>query len=125
MKSTFDFDFKSGEFKLKNGNPVILSGINALRLWVQKTIRTQLDRYSIYTGKTYGANIEDLIIGKGFGFDFVESELRREIETALTLHEDIQNMSSFSIERNGTALNIVFTLTTTYGTITEGYEYDS
>ena len=30
MKKTFDFDFGNGEFVMKDGNPVILSGINAL-----------------------------------------------------------------------------------------------
>ena len=28
MKKTFDFDFGNGEFVMKDGNPVILSGIN-------------------------------------------------------------------------------------------------
>ena len=27
MKKTFDFDFGNGEFVMKDGNPVILSGI--------------------------------------------------------------------------------------------------
>ena len=47
MKKTFDFDFGNGEFVMKDGNPVILSGINALKLWIQKCMRTQLYRYSI------------------------------------------------------------------------------
>ena len=34
MKKTFDFDFGNGEFVMKDGNPVILSGINALKLWI-------------------------------------------------------------------------------------------
>ena len=36
MKKTFDFDFGNGEFVMKDGNPIILSGINALKLWIQK-----------------------------------------------------------------------------------------
>ena len=83
MKKTFDFDFGNGEFVIKDGNPVILSDINALKLWIQKCMRTQLYIYSIYKDKQYGANIEDLVIGKSYNFDFAESELRREIETAL------------------------------------------
>ena len=73
MKKTFDFDFSNGEFVMKDGNPVILSGINALKLWIQKCMRTQLYRYSIYKDKQYGANIEDLVIGKSYNFDFAES----------------------------------------------------
>ena len=69
MKKTFDFDFGNGEFVIKDGNPVILSGINALKLWIQKCMRTQLYIYSIYKDKQYGANIEDLVIGKLYNFD--------------------------------------------------------
>lgn len=125
MKKTFDFDFKAGEFIMKNGNPVVLSGIDALKLWIQKCIRTQLNRYSIYMGKQYGANIEDLVIGKSYGIDFVESELRREIETALLQNEDIQSMSSFSVKRAGSTLDISLTLITVYGKVSEVYIYDT
>ena len=83
-------------------------------LLIDKTIRTQLGRYSIYDGKNYGANIEDLIIGKSYGFDFVESELKREIETALLRHEDILGMDKFSVVKRGTVLEVSFTLKTVY-----------
>ena len=106
MKKTFDFDFGNGEFVIKDGNPVILSGINALKLWIQKCMRTQLYIYSIYKDKQYGANIEDLVIGKLYNFDFAESELRREIETALLRNEDIYSMSGFSAEKVGATLKI-------------------
>lgn len=125
MKKTFDFDFKAGEFRMKNGNPVVLSGIDALKLWIQKCIRTQLNRYSIYKGRQYGANIEDLVIGKSYNFDFAESELRREIETALLQNEDIQSVSSFSVKRAGSTLDISFTLITVYGKVSEVYIYDT
>lgn len=125
MKNTFDFDFKIGEFRMKNGNPVVLKGIDALKLWIEKTIRTQLNRYSIYKGRQYGANIEDLVIGKSYGLDFAESELRREIETALLQNADIQSMSDFHITKVGSTMNISLTLTTVYGEITEDFSYDS
>lgn len=125
MKKTFDFDFKAGEFRMKNGNPVVLTGIDALKLWVQKCIRTQLNRYSIYKGKQYGANIEDLVIGKSYNFDFAESELRREIETALLQNEDIQSMNSFSVKKTGSTLDISLTLITVYGKVSEVYTYDT
>ena len=117
MKKTFDFDFGNGEFVIKDGNPVILSGINALKLWIQ----TQLYIYSIYKDKQYGANIEDLVIGKLYNFDFAESELRREIETALLRNEDIYSMSGFSAEKVGAILKISFTLNTAYGESAEVY----
>ena len=125
MKKTFDFDFRTGEFKMKNKNPVELEGVDALKLWIEKCIRTQLDRYSIYKGKRYGANIEDLVIGKSYGSGFVESELRREIEEALLRHEDILSLSSFSITTKRKLMEITFSLATTYGELSEVYVYDS
>lgn len=125
MKNTFAFDFKAGEFVMKNGNPIVLTGIDALKLWIEKCIRTQLNRYSIYKDRPYGANIEDLVIGKSYKFDFAESELRRELETALLRNEDIQSMSEFSVEKRSSMLNVFFTLATVYGKIKEVYSYDT
>lgn len=124
VKNTPDFDFTTGEFRLNGGDIAVLKGIDALRLWVHKTIITQLNRYSIYNGKAYGANIEDLIIGRTYGFDFVESELRRELETALLRHENIESLSAFSAVKKGTTLEVSFTLSTAYGKISEVYAYD-
>ena len=125
MKKTFAFDFEKGEFVMKDGNPVVLSGIDALKMWIEKCVRTQLGRYSIYKGQQYGANIEDLVIGKSYGIDFAESELRREIETALLQNADILSMESFSAVRERRTLNINFTLKTTYGIVEEAVSYDS
>ena len=125
MKKTFDFDFKSGEFNMKNGNPVVLEGVDALKLWIQKCIRTQLNRYSIYEGKQYGANIEDLVIGQSYGKGFAESELQREIEEALLRHEDILSLGDFSVSTKRKLMEVSFTLATTYGELSEVYAYDS
>ena len=109
---------------MSGSNVSVLTAISALRLWIDKTIRTQFGRYSIYKGKNYGANIEDLIIGKSYGFDFVESELKREIETALLRHEDILGMDKFSVAKRGTVLEVSFTLKTVYGNIDKEVRYD-
>lgn len=125
MKNTYNFDFNQGEFVMSGGAVGVLTEVDALKLWIDKTIRTQLDRYSIYDGKNYGANIEDLVIGKSYGFDFVESELKREIETALLKHDGILSLDSFSAVKNGAILNISFTLSTVYGKLNEEVTYDS
>ena len=124
MKNTYNFDFKQGEFVFEKGTAVVLTERNALMLWVEKAIRTQIDRYNMYSGKKYGAYIEDLVIGKSYGFDFVESEMKREIETTLLRHEDILAVTGFSAVRSSSALNVTFTLKTIYGNITEEFAYD-
>lgn len=119
MKNTFKFNFTTGDYELENGSPKILTEIDALKMWIEKTIRTQLGRYRIYKGKQYGVNIEDLVIGHTYKLDFAESELRRELEQALLRHDDIYEMTEFRIERDSSKLNIMFTLKTKYGTDTE------
>lgn len=122
MKDTFLFDFKKGDFVMDGGNPVTVSGMAALKVWIDKILHTQLNRYQIYNGTAYGANVEDLVIGKGYGSAFTASELKREIETALLQNEDIYSVSDFEITRNHDILNATFTVKSAYGE--EAYTYD-
>ena len=124
MKNTFDFDFKTGEFVTdSSGEPIVITGIDALKKWIEKILRTQINRYPIYRNTSYGANIEDLAIGKVYEASFAESELRREIEAALLQHEDIQSINDFAVIRSGGMLKITFTVLTVYGTEVIDYEY--
>jgi len=123
MKKAYKFDFQNNEFVFEGKDAVVLTGYEALKQWIEKCIRTQLNRYPMYNGTGYGANIEDLTIGHSYGVDFVESELRREIENALLVHEDINSVSNLSVTRAGDILHISFTLSTSYGTVTEVFEF--
>lgn len=122
MKDTFLYDFKTCDFVMENGKPVTVSGVDALNVWIEKILRTQLNRYEIYTDTGYGTNIEDLIIGKGYSTAFVQSELKREIETALLQNEDITEVKSISLSREKDLLTVEIALETVYGE--ETYIYD-
>lgn len=122
MKDTFLYDFKACDFVMEDGNPVTVSGVDALKVWIEKILRTQLNRYEIYTDTGYGANIEDLVIGKGYSTAFVQSELKREIETALLRNEDITEIKSISLSREKDLLTVEIALETVYGE--ETYIYD-
>lgn len=121
MRKAYKFDFNNDEFVFENKDAVTLTGVDALKQWIEKYIKTQLNRYPMYKSTGYGANIEDLVIGKSYHFDFAESELRREVETALLKHDDIYKLENFKAIKKGDALNIEFTLATKYGTVTEVY----
>ena len=122
MKDTFLYDFKACDFVMEDGDPIKVSGIEALRVWITKILHTQLNRYQIYAGTSYGANIEDLVIGKGYSTAFIQSELKREIETALLQNDDIEYVSDFVLTREKDKLDISFTVGTVYGE--ETYIYD-
>lgn len=121
---TYNFDFDKGDFVVKNKDVEIISDEEALKLWINKILRTQLNRYSIYKGTGYGANTEDLIIGKSYGYGFTESELEREIEAALLKNGEIKGINQFSIERKSSKLIITIDLNTVYGQMTEVQNYD-
>lgn len=123
MKKAYEYDFQKCDFVFENKVAVVLTGVDALKQWIEKCIRTQLNRYPMYNSTGYGANIEDLTIGHSYGVDFVESELRREIENALLVHEDINRVPNLSVTRAGDILHISFTLSTSYGTLTEVFEF--
>ena len=122
MKDTFLYDFKDCDFVMEDGDPRKVAGIKALKVWITKILHTQLNRYQIYAGTSYGANIEDLVIGKGYSTAFIQSELRREIETALLQNEDIEYVLDFVLTRDKDKLDISFTVGTVYGE--ETYVYD-
>ena len=122
MKDTFLFDFKKCDFVMDGGSPVVVKDVDALKVWIDKILHTQLNRYKIYSGTNYGANIEDLFIGKSYGFGFASSELKREIEAALLQNADIYSVSDFEITKNKDMLNVSFKIKTVYGE--EEYVYD-
>lgn len=122
MKDTFLYDFKACDFVIEGGDAVTVTGVDALKVWIEKILRTQLNRYEIYTDTGYGANIEDLVVGKGYSTAFVQSELKREIETALLRNDDIENVNSIVLSREKDLLTVEIALETVYGE--ETYIYD-
>lgn len=70
---------------------------------------------------TYGANINDLVIGGTYNRDFTEAELRREIEVALLKNDDIISVDGIIITWNKKKLDVDITITTTYGKESEVY----
>ena len=103
---TFLFDFNRGDFVLRDGKLVVCDGIEAVKVWIEKIIRTEKNRYSIYVGTQYGCHLEDLIIGNNYTASFVESELKREIEEALLQNPMIISLSGFVLERDKGSITV-------------------
>lgn len=111
-KTSLKFDFESGDFILNDGRVVECSGNEALKIWVEKIIRTEKARYKIYEDTEYGIVLEDLIIGSVYPKAFIESELKREIEDALLQHDKIIGISSFEVLHVGHKLAVSFEVKT-------------
>ena len=103
---TYLFDFETGDFVVRDGKLAECDGVDAVRMWIEKIIRTEKNRYKIYTDTEYGCHLEDLVIGNNYTPAFIEAELKREIEDALMQHPLIQRISGFMIERSTNAITV-------------------
>ncbi len=103
---TYLFDFETGEFVIRDGKMVECDGVDAIKVWIEKIIRTEKNRYKIYTDTEYGCHLEDLIIGNSYTAEFVEAELKREIEDALLQNPQIQRVGGFSLVRGFNSITV-------------------
>ena len=114
---SFLFDFKKGDFVLKDGKLIELAGIDSLKMWITKVIKTEKFRFKIYENiladedEQYGVTIEDLI-GSNFEREFIESEIEREVTEAMLLHEYIESIDGWAFERNSKKMIVTFTVKT-------------
>ena len=103
---SFLYDFSKGDFVIRDGKLVLCDSLEAIKVWIEKIIRTEKNRFPIYDGTEYGCYLEDLIIGNNYTVEFVEAELKREIEEALLQHPKITSIGSFTLHRDKTLLSV-------------------
>ena len=111
---SFKFDFATGEFELVDGKMIAVTDEEALKIWIDKTIRTEKNKFKVYENINYGVSIEDLVIGRAYNQQFINSELEREISEALTQNKLIQSISDFSSINEGKNLIISFTVNNSF-----------
>lgn len=110
LGQSFVFDFAQGDFVLRDGKLIPASGYDALKVWIEKVLRTERFRFRIYArtdGHEYGVAVEDLI-GRHYPAEFAQAEWRREITEALTKHPQIAGVSSLTFKQDGALVTISF-----------------
>ncbi|WP_413362217.1 DUF2634 domain-containing protein [Lysinibacillus sp. 3P01SB] len=118
----FLYDFKKGDFILENGKLVQVEGLEALKIWIEKLLRTEKFRFKIYEDVEYCVTIEDLI-GGVWPPGFVEAELRREITEAAITNPYIEDLIEWKFERDSSYLHIYFTVLTPEGAFEMGVDF--
>ena len=103
---SYMFDFENGDFVVRDGKLIECDGIDAIKVWIEKILRTEKGRYSIYSDTEYGCHLEDLIIGNSYTAEFIEAELKREIEDALKQNPRITSVTNFNITLNTNAITV-------------------
>lgn len=107
-------DFNTGEPILQNGEIIILERTEALKVWVWKILKTERNKYLVYS-EDYG---NDLIenIGQIYDKTTKDALMINEIKTCLLVNPYITNVYNFSIE-GGRSPIISFNVDTIYGTV--------
>ena len=100
------FDFTTGDFIVRDGKLIECDGIESIKVWIEKILRTEKGRCPIYDNTEYGCHLEDLIIGNSYTVEFIEAELKREIEDALKQNPRITSVTNFNITRNTNAITV-------------------
>lgn len=104
-KNTFEYD--------GNGNPVIVEGNEALKVWVYKCLMTERYRYRAYFDD-YGAELERFIGKPNDGSE--GTELYRYVEEALLVNPYIKAVNDVSINEDHKKVTLNVSLDTVYGT---------
>lgn len=120
-------NISEGDISLKDGNPVKITGHEALKQWIAKALLTRAYVYDIYnsaeaqaeedgaTNKVYGSNLKDIMLDPTMDFAEKTAEIQQDIEDVLAVHPDILTVTDFTFDRDGRALVVGFTVSSVYG----------
>lgn len=109
LGKTFLFDFKKNEFVLKDGKPVEIENKSAIKMWVEKLIKTEKFKFNVYKeNEPFGTTIKNFALGKKYPSVFIESEIKRELTEELIFHPKIDDCLNWEIKINRSTLEIKF-----------------
>lgn len=97
------------------GEPLVVTGGEAVKVWAWKALKTVRYRHDIYSWD-FGCEVENLI-GRAFTPEVKQSEAIRYIREALEINPYITAVRQVSVELNGSVLTITCTVNTIYGEV--------
>ncbi|MCG3089125.1 DUF2634 domain-containing protein [Sporosarcina cyprini] len=106
---TYLYDFDKGDFVMRDGKLIELYGVDSIKQWILKVLKTESFRFRIYEDETYGTSIESLI-GSNLPRAYIESEIEREVTESLLESPYIERLEGWQFERDGKWMRIRFTV---------------
>lgn len=116
---SFNFDFAKGEFVVIDGKVESIEGIEGLKIWIEKILRTEKFRFKIYnteSNEKYGISLLELV-NSGYPLTFIEAEIQREIIETLITNTEIKTVDNFIFNRVKKVLYVTFDVSSIYGVI--------
>lgn len=114
----YAWDFEQDKFLYDgNGNHILLTGNDALEVWIYKALKTERFDYLAYSWQ-YGIELKPFI-GKVMSVQERYSELKRVITECLMVNPYIKSIDSFDIDqqKHGETALLTIDLTTVYGEV--------
>lgn len=99
------YDFERQELPLKDGNPILITEEEAIRLWIKKNLLTRLQAYKIYhrenDEREYGSALVPIVRGKKMPRIMILAEAERDVREMCLRNPYIQNIENFEIIQSG------------------------
>ena len=106
-------DYDKGVPRFSGGEPVMASGLEAVKGWAWRAIDTARYRYPCFSW-SYGCELEALI-GQPYQADTKRSEAERYVKEALLVSPYIRSVRVSDTHFEGSTLHMTVELTTVYG----------
>ncbi len=114
----YAWDFEHDCFLYKDGKHIVVTGREALKVWIYKTLKTERYRYLAYDG-AYGIELEQFQ-GRRPNDAEAASEVKRYVEEALLVNPYIEELTGISWTNEADILEMEITAKTVYGEVTQG-----
>ena len=106
-------DYDKGVPRFSGGEPVMASGLEAVKGWAWRALHTERYRWSPFSWD-YGCELESLV-GQPYRADTRLSEAVRYVREALTVCPYITGAAAEVVDFDGSTLRMRVSLTTVYG----------
>lgn len=110
LKRSFQFDFESMRFVIKDGKVNEVEKKNAVLQWCKTFLYTILNKFEIYEGYEFGISLNDFIGLKKSNLGLIKSELERQVTENITINPAIKGIDNFNCSTVDDKLLITFTV---------------
>lgn len=107
---TFLIDFTRKKMLKRDGKLIKTDDERAVRMWIEKVLLTEKDKWLIYKDTEYGMEYRANLLGKRYPRPFLKAEFIRELNEVMATNPKIQEISNLEIEFNRHLLHTKFTV---------------
>jgi hypothetical protein len=115
LAKEYAWDYDLNDFHLIDGKYQIVTGKEAVKVWIWKALHTKKNRYQAYT-ENFG-NLLESLINQGLSSGALRPEMERYLKESLLVNAYITGIKDIEITIDGSLTNVSFTATTVYGDV--------